>query len=68
MKSLTNCENPSNNPPQGVCSGFLIAAFDSIQLFQLPRTACDPKKLFRKPAKNVIVYTGENNVSEELFS
>jgi hypothetical protein len=26
MKSLTNCEIPSSNPPQRACSGCLIAA------------------------------------------
>ena len=46
-KSLTNYENPSNNPLQEACSGFQIAAFDSKKLFRKPPVI---QKIVQKPA------------------
>jgi hypothetical protein len=40
MKSLSNTKNLSRNPPQGACSGFLIATFYPKGV---PQATCDPE-------------------------
>jgi hypothetical protein len=40
IKSFTNFKNPSSNPFQGVCSGFLVAAM-TLKLILI--AACDLK-------------------------
>jgi hypothetical protein len=46
MKSITKYENPSSNPIQRACSGFLIA---TCSLKVVPKAAYDPENWSKSP-------------------
>jgi hypothetical protein len=67
MKSLVNCENCSNSPLQGACSGFPKAACDS-----KIKSAHDKKKIVSKAdlvnCLGIVDYELKGTVPRDFFS